>query len=106
MEFPCWRYWADGSQAMVESPAQWAALPPGHRANPGMFLPPDHPAHVPPQDDGPVAYATPPAIESPPAVAVTDGFTASEQDAFDQPVLPVPLPRRKRGRPRKDEVRA
>lgn len=98
MEFPCWRYWADGAQALVETPAQLAALPPGHAANPGMFLPPDHPAYVPPDEE-------PVETPAPVAVAVTDGFTASEQDAWDQPVLPVPPPR-KRGRPRKDEVRA
>lgn len=89
MEFPCWRYWADGAQALVETPAQLAALPPGHAANPGMFLPPGHPAYV--------APAPPPALEAP---------TGGDSLHWDQPVLPVPPPPRKRGRPRKDEVRA
>lgn len=90
MEFPCWRYWADGAQALVETPAQLAALPPGHAANPGMFLPPDHPAYVPPLGGG---------IAEPGPTREAPLFT----EAIAAPVAPAP---RKRGRPRKDEVRA
>lgn len=46
--FPTWRFYADGRTAIVESPAELAALPPGHAGSPaGPFPSAEEPAPVP-----------------------------------------------------------
>jgi hypothetical protein len=80
--FPAWAYHKHGEARLFTAPAEFAALSDTEWANyPGYWLfehvetpAPPPPAPVPSLDPAPVA--------------VTDGFTASEQDLFDDPLLP------------------
>lgn len=83
--FPAWAYHKHGEARLFTAPAEFAALSDTEWANyPGywLFEHVDTPAPLPSPPD-PV-----PALDPAPAVFVTDEFTASAQDLFDDPLLP------------------
>ena len=114
--YPRWIYLRSGEARIAQSPADEAGL--DCRDNPGMFLPPDHPAHVPdPSGAAPVSEAPPPArapeppvdlLTVPEAAEARAALAAVDPDAaFAElgPAIPAAevLPaRRRRGRPRKE----
>lgn len=44
---PRWVYYPDGTALLVVTEADFQALPPGWKDNPGKFLSPEDPRHVP-----------------------------------------------------------